>query len=425
MTKIQLPPLRADQAEIARHPARFKVLANGRRWGKTTFGILLAIVKALSGLRVWWVAPDYGRASQGWEPLKQIAAQIPGAEKREDGRIIKFPGFGFVQVKSADDPDSLRGVGLDFVIIDEAAFMQEEAWTHALRPALSDRQGGALIISTPRGRNWFWHAYQRGLDPLVSEWQSWSRPTSANHLIPPSEIAEAKATLPEFVFAQEYLAEFQDNRFGVFRNVQALATATQQESAQPDHVYYFGVDFGRYNDFTCIAVIDATIKALVYLDRFNDTEWALQRQRIAALAHRFKPQLINAESNSMGEPNIEALRSEGLPMQSFTTTNLSKQQQLVYPLALAFESGELTIIPDPVLLHELQAYQADVLPSGALRYSHPSGGHDDTAMALMLGWSLAATYGSYEAAGEMITGEENASWRIDDGYGYGFGSSPY
>lgn len=401
MTKFVLPSLNTSQLEIANHPARFKVLACGRRWGKTTLGVLLSIHKAGKGRRVWWVAPDYGRASQGWEPLKQLAVQLPGTEKRETERIIRFPGGGFVQAKSADDPDSLRGVGLDYVIVDESAFMAEEAWTAALRPALSDRQGGALIISTPRGRNWFWHVFNRGRDPLNEDWQSWQKPTSDNPLIRPDEIAEARATLPEFVFAQEYLAEFQDNRFGVFRNVQALATATHQESAIAGHVYHMGIDFGRYADFTVVAVVDSTLRELVYLDRFNNAEWELQRTRIAGVARRFKPSRINAESNSMGEPNIEVLRKEGLPMTAFTTTNLSKQQELVYPLVLAFERGDLRIIPDPVLMAELQAYEAEQLPSGNMRYSHPSGGHDDTVMALMLAWALAK--GGYSQLPEQPT----------------------
>jgi len=87
-----------------------------------------------------------------------------GAEVRKVDRQIILPMGGEVTVRSADDPDSLRGEGLDFVVMDECAFMQENAWIEALRPALSDRQGRAMFISTPKGRNWFWRIWQRGLD---------------------------------------------------------------------------------------------------------------------------------------------------------------------------------------------------------------------------------------------------------------------
>jgi hypothetical protein len=92
--------------------------------------------------------------------------------------LAALPGGGTVQVRSADNPDALRGEGLDFVVVDECAYVAEAAWQEALRPALSDRLGRAMFISTPAGRNWFWRHYQRGLEG--GDWQSWSFPTSDN-----------------------------------------------------------------------------------------------------------------------------------------------------------------------------------------------------------------------------------------------------
>src|SRR5690554_3151365 len=149
---VTLPTLHAGQREVADHPARFKVLAAGRRWGKTRLGTLLCLDVALNGGRAWWVAPSYPMATVGWRGIKHLAKQIPGITAREVDRLIELPSGGSIQVRSADNPDSLRGEGLDFLIIDEAAFVREEAWTEALRPALSDRQGRAMIISTPKGR---------------------------------------------------------------------------------------------------------------------------------------------------------------------------------------------------------------------------------------------------------------------------------
>ncbi|HPV08970.1 MAG TPA: terminase family protein, partial [Aggregatilineales bacterium] len=195
---VTLPTLHADQREVADHPARFKVLAAGRRWGKTRLGTLMCLDVALNGGRAWWVAPSYPMATVGWRGIKQLARQIPGVEWRETDRLITLPTGGTIQVRSADRPDSLRGEGLDFLIIDEAAFVREEAWTEALRPALSDRQGRAVIISTPKGRNWFWRAYQRGMsgDP---EWHSWKLPTASNPFIDPAEVEAARRMLPETI----------------------------------------------------------------------------------------------------------------------------------------------------------------------------------------------------------------------------------
>ena len=146
---------------MAASRARFKVLAAGRRWGKSSLGVILALRTGLEGGRAWWVAPTYPIAQLGWRVLKQLSRKIPGVEIREDDRIVRLPGGGEIQVKSADNPDSLRGAGLDGVVLDEAAYVKEEAWTESLRPALADRQGWALFISTPNGLNWFHRLYER------------------------------------------------------------------------------------------------------------------------------------------------------------------------------------------------------------------------------------------------------------------------
>lgn len=395
---IKPPGLHSTQAEVSEDNARFKVLAAGRRWGKTRLGVYLCLKVAIEGGRAWWVAPSYPIASVGWRDLTQLARQIPETIIREGDRIVRMPGGGWVQIKSADNPDSLRGEGLDFVVLDECAFMREAAWTQALRPALSDRQGGALFISTPKGRGWFWYAYQRGLDG-DGLWRSWRYPTSANPYIEPSEIDIAQSGLPERVFAQEYMAEFLEDAGGVFRRVADATIASPQERAAfridadgkvgKQHGYVIGVDWGKQADFTVLAVLDCDTAELVYMDRFNQIDYALQRRRLFALCERFTPYAVIAERNSMGEPIIEQLERDGLPVQPFLTTNASKAEA-IDALALAFERGELKIIPDRVLISELQSYEATRLPSGMLRYGAPEGMHDDCVMALAMAWQAMA-----------------------------------
>lgn len=390
MNDLHLPALRRDQGAIARHRARFKVVACGRRWGKTTLGLAIAAQSALEGQRVWWVAPTYGLAFHPWRTLKAALADRWVA-KSETERHIDLPGGGFLTVKSADDPDGLRGVGLDLVVVDEAAFIAEEAWTAALRPALSDRRGRALLISTPRGRNWFYHAYQRGLDPHNRAWRSWRYPTAKNPLIPKAELEEARSLLPEAIFRQEYEAEFLAEGGEVFRNVRAAATAPANAVPIAGHRYLMGVDFGRYQDFTALAVLDADarpVPTMVALERFGAVGWSVQRARIAALARRWDVCAILAEANAMGEPNIEALRREGLPIAGFTTTAFSKPP-LIESLVKAIEGGEVCLLPDAVLLGELEAYAYTTdRYTGRTRYAAPPGLHDDTVIALALAWRL-------------------------------------
>lgn len=378
--RVTLPPLHSGQQSVWDSPARFKVLVCGRRWGKTMLGALACMVTAMRGGRAWWVAPTYPIAGVGWNMMRRLQAQLPFTSKNEVDRRIDVEGGGWAQVRSADNPDSLRGEGLDLVVLDECAYIKEAAWFEALRPALSDRQGKAIFISTPAGRNWFWQLYLRG-ESGEDGWQSWRFPTASNPFIAQPEVDEAERTLPERVFHQEFLAEFLEDAGSVFRRVMDAATATPAPSGIGT---FIGVDWGKHLDFTVLTVLDKT-GAMVAMDRFNQIDYAVQAGRLAAMAKRYNPQAILAELNAMGEPIVEQLQRQGLPVVGFQTTNASKTG-IIESLALAFEKGDIRILPDQVLVNELQAYEMTRLPSGATRYSAPDGLHDDCVMSLALAW---------------------------------------
>lgn len=334
---------------------------------------------------MWWVAPTFEVTRRGWRGVTDIAHRIPGVEIMRGVREVLFPGGGLIAFKSADTGTGLLGEGLDMLILDEAALVPEEVWLRDLRPALSDRQGRALFISTPRGHNWFWRAWLRGQDPEQRDWQSWRFPTSANPYVAAEEIESARGLLPARTFQQEYEADFLADGGAVFRNLTACTTSERAAAPQERHSYVFGVDWARTSDYTAIAVLERKSRRLVALERFTQIGWSLQRGRLAALAALWKPQAIWAEANSIGGPNIEALQAEGLPVMPFETTASSKGP-LIESLALAFERAEIGIYDDPVLVGELEAYTIERLPSGRFRYSAPSGMHDDTVIALALAW---------------------------------------
>jgi hypothetical protein len=188
----------------------------------------------------------------------------------------------------------------------------------------------------------------------------------------------------ERTYQQEWLAQFVDDG-SIFRGVHAAATAERAERID-GHVYVMGCDWGKYNDYTVLTVIDATTRAVVALDRFNQIDYSLQLGRVQALAERYQPDVIVAEKNSIGDPILERLYYEhGLPIQPFTTTNASKAK-IIDSLSLAFERQSLRILNDPALIGELQAFEATRLPGGLLRYSAPEGMHDDQVISLALAW---------------------------------------
>ena len=379
---IDFTPHRSQMA-VHNHPARFKVLAAGRRWGKTLLGVHECLDVASKGGRAWWVAPSYKMGEVGWRPLRKMGVAI-GAEVRRVDRQIILPNGGEVQVRSADNPDNLRGEGLDFAVLDECAFMPESVLNEAIRPALSDRNGTAIFISTPKGRNWFWRIYQRGI-VKQNEWAAWRLPTSDNPHIDKSEIESARQTLPDSIFKQEYLAEFLENEGAVFRNLAACHNATTAEPLEhAGHRVVVGVDWAKQADFTAISIGCADCHRELAVDRFNQIDYHFQVQRLQGLVDRYRVRGGLAETNSMGEPLLEQVQRLGLPVIGFQTTASSKPP-LIENLALTYEKAEWQFIDDPIWRAEAEAYERKVSPvTGRSQYSAPEGLHDDTVIARAL-----------------------------------------
>ncbi len=397
---VRLPALHPAQQQIVSESARFNVVSCGRRFGKSTLGLDLLIDRALDGVPVAWFSPSYKMLADAWRECYRAVAEIARPNVQE--RRLDLIGGGSIDMWSLDQPHGGRGRKYARIAIDEAALVPDlaEAWQASIRPTLTDLAGDAWFFSTPRGHDFFWQLHRRGAegDP---EWRAWRMESARNPHIPPEEIEAARRELPERIFAQEYLAEFLSDGGGVFRNVAQASTAQPQTERVKiitptfdtgdqisHHEYVMGVDWGKLNDFTVLSVLDVTTGEQVAFDRFNRIDYAVQRQRLATLAGRFQPSIILAESNAMGEPILEQIARDGLPVQPFTTTNASKAK-IIDGLALALERSRLRILPDPTQTSELLAYEAQRLPGGMLRYSAPSGVHDDCVMALALSWAAA------------------------------------
>jgi hypothetical protein len=208
-------------------------------------------------------------------------------------------------------------------------------------------------------------------------------PTSTNPHIAAEEIEAARADMTESAFSQEFLAAFVNWEGAVFRRVAECATAERKDKRELGHEYVIGCDWGRSRDYTVLTVLDVTACAMVDMDRSNKVDYVVQRGRLQALCDRWKPLQVIAEQNSIGQPIIEELQRSGLPVQPFVTSNSSKAV-IIESLALAFEQGTISILPDPILLGELQAFGAEQLPGGMLRYGAPGGAHDDCVVSLAL-----------------------------------------
>jgi Terminase RNaseH-like domain len=305
---------------------------------------------------------------------------------------LELIGGGVIDFWSLDSPDSGRGRKYALVIVDEAAMIYElpEAWQQSIRPTLTDLQGSAWFLSTPKGMNYFKLLFDRGQDAEREDWASWQMPTSTNPYLQPGEIESARLDLTEAAFNQEYSALSVNWEGSVFRRVDEAATATEMSKPEPGHDYVIGCDWGRSKDYTVFVVLDTTAHAVVKMDRSNRMDYVVQVDRLKVLSEYWQPSQIIAEQNGIGQPVIEQLTREGLQIQPFTTTNASKAQA-IEALALAFERADIRILNDPNLVSELVAYQAERLPSGLIRYGAPGGGHDDMVTSLALAWSAVSS----------------------------------
>lgn len=200
------------QKEVMHFKSRFKVIVAGRRWGKSKLAAVTLVQAAASRAKslVWYVAPTYGMCkSIMWPDLIEIIPKKWIRKSNETIQFIELVNGSRIELKGCDKPDSLRGVGLHFLVIDEAQDIKKETWTTVLRPTLSDKQGGALIIGTPKGFNWLYDVYQEGQKPVNRKnglWASWQFPTMTSPFIPPEEIEAAKRDMDEKVFNQEFNA---------------------------------------------------------------------------------------------------------------------------------------------------------------------------------------------------------------------------
>lgn len=360
----------------------------GRRWGKTVLGGDLALSTASNGGKVAWVVPEYKNGRALWRWCEQVISphKKHGISSNKSERIIDFPNGGFLGIYSADNEDSIRSESFDLVILDEAARISETAWTDAIMPTLADSDGDAILISTPRGLNWFWQEYQRGLSGEEKLQKSWTAPSSAN---PMPNIRKAfglaRSRIPELSFRQEWLAEFVDNEGAVFRRIRDAAILQPLEQPLEGHQYSAGVDVAAAVDYTVISVLDVNTREMVAMDRFNRVDYPVLEDRIAAAYSKWKLMGMVIEENSIGRGVIDHLQNRGLNLIPFTTTNTSKHG-IIQSLQSAFEHGQIKILDNPVLVGELLSFESKKTTSGNFTYSAPDGQHDDCVMSLALAW---------------------------------------
>lgn len=386
------------QTAIHFSPARFRVVDIGRRGGKTELAeneiIKRAVDKPSIQYPYWLVAPTFRQVkSINWTRLKILLKPDNEWRFNEQELYAEHPRFKTrIELKGSDNEESLRGVGLSGVVMDECATIKANVWPEIIRPMLADRQGWALFISTPKGRNWFYDLFIRGLgtDP---NWKSWKYPTSINKYIHADEIEQARKDMSERLFRQEFLAEFLDDETGVFKRVRSCIVGDWINPIV-GRFYVIGVDLAKSEDFTVLTVIDSKTREVVWIERFQDIDWREQKIRIQRLAARYNNALCVIDATGVGDPIVEDLQNAGISLYydkgrpGFRFTNESKNQ-LIEQLAIAIEQRQLTFPNHEILVNELMNYEYAITDNGRIKYGAPSGKHDDCVISLALAvWGI-------------------------------------
>jgi len=382
------------QWAVHRSRAKRRILITGSRFGKSLCAAHEAIAFAMEPRKramIWLVAPTMDLSDKVFREVIIIVAEHLSHRQvelklHEKRLVIRNLGGGLSEIrgKTADNPVSLLGEGLDFLIVDEAARLKPSIWHSFLAQRLIDKDGHALLISTPKGKGWLWEMWKRGQPGGDPDYESWNFPSWVNPHLKKELIEAERERLPEAVFAQELEGKFIEGAGAVFRYVREAATGEWQEPV-PGEEYFAGLDLAKVNDWTVLTILNKR-REVVFVDRFNKLDWGIQVQRIRAATERYNDAWTMVDSTGAGEPIYEALCAEGVRAEGYAFTARSKND-LVNNLALRFERREI-VLPKyelcPTLVDEVEAFEYSVTDAGAIRTGAPGGVHDDHVMSLAL-----------------------------------------
>ena len=238
------------QSECFKKLKRFSVMVCHRRAGKSVLAIMWLIHKALTQTgndgRFAYVAPEKGQAKAvAWDYVKRYATKIPGTKVSEVELSVEFSNGSRIQLYGADDPDRLRGIYLDGVVLDELADMKPTTWDEVVRPALTDRKGSALFIGTPKGLNLLSQLYFDAAGK--PDWFSARYTVDDTGAIDPTELAAAKRDMSISKFRQEFLCDFTAGNDDAFISAEMVDEAVAREPQRmPSDVLVMGVDVARF-----------------------------------------------------------------------------------------------------------------------------------------------------------------------------------
>ena len=358
--KIDLLPW---QQTVWLDQTRFKVVAAGRRTGKSRLAAYTLLVKALEPGpgQVFYVAPTQGQARDiMWQTLLELGHGVIASSHINNLQIQLING-AIISLKGADRPETMRGVSLKHLVMDEYADMRPEVWEQILRPALADQKGHAIFIGTPLGRNHFYDLYQHGLKGDDDTFTSFHFTSFDNPLLDPAEIEAAKKSMSSFSFRQEFMASFEAAGGELFKE----EWIKFKEDEPDDGDYYIAVDLAGFEeegskgvknkrlDNTAIAIVKANEKgwwvASIIYGRWDVKETA---KKIFDAVKKYEPVAVGIEKGIARQAVMPYLSDIMKRTQTFFRVdelshgNKKKTDRIVWSLQGRFENGYISLSKD-------------------------------------------------------------------------------
>lgn len=399
----------------------------GRGWGKTLYlacEVLVPFLDDNPNVRVMWVAPNYMTAMSVIDDVFRGSNEMTGERyipeydndgnriwefvATKSGPILRWYNGSMVFFRSADAPDSIVSKGFNLIIIDEAALIEERVFMQQILGTARKAGIKIFMISTPRGKkHWTYKVFLKGQDAKDTTYLSFQQPFTLNPYHNKTQAAIVK-DIPEWLYRQEYLAEFIEDGDGVFRGVEhvifgdyiTFPTQNQEWAAQlkdvtikgieKDYVilaenrrYVVGLDLAKSIDYTVLWGMCLDTGECVYYRRFNKTDYREVLKMAADTCARLNHAELIFDATGVGAGLADMFNNYDVTAHAFTFTNESKND-IINRLALAIEHQEIKIPNIQTITNELSVYTYTLTRTNKISYNAPAGFHDDIVCALAL-----------------------------------------
>lgn len=373
---------------------KYTTVVSGRQNGKSTCMLSQSVYWALSSKsKIFYITLTYKLSKNFYKKIiDRLPPEVIKSSNSSD-LIIEFQNGSILQFLSCESGDSLRGLNCEYMIIDEAAFVNEDFFNYVLKQFLIVTGKQLVLVSTPNGKKgFFFNYYLKGLNSQNNDkyktfiWKSTDSP-----LISKDEMEEAKKSLPDNIFKQEYLCEFLDNATGVFKNIEECIIKSPQHTTE----YYAGIDVGRNEDYTVLTILNENREVCDIL-RINMDDWDNIANKIVEKLNTYNIKKCLVEINGVGDVFYDLLEkklSNKNILLEFLTTNESKRM-IIENLIVNFQNKEIGIPNNDELILELGNFRQFFTRTKKITYEAAAGLHDDCVMSLAMANYAYNTYHS-------------------------------